>query len=147
MSKRMECFTAYWNEEADKVTIKLTPEFKANPITVHYAFDCIIHELKELHKKNYKKAQKAGLDIHVGCDSWPHCDESPGGCNEYNKWFGEEKTNELKFLSEEELDEVSSEAINLLQEESKHFNEPISLYEYRMVVAIAVQDRIMEKSK
>ena len=147
MSKRMECFTAYWNEEADKVTIKLTPEFKADPITIHYALDYIIGELKEIRKKNFKKAEKAGLDIHLGCASWPECDESPGGCNHYNEQFVEEKTNELEFLSEKELDEVSSEAINLLQEESKHFNETVSLYEYRMVVAIAIQDRIMEKNQ
>jgi len=147
MSKRMECFTAYWNDETDKVTIKLTPEFKSNPITIHYALDYIIDELKEIRKKNFKKAEKAGLDIHLGCDAWPECDESPGGCDHYNELFAEEKINEFKFLSEKELDEVSSEAVNLLQEESKHFEESVSLYEYRMVAVMAVQDELMEINK
>ena len=148
MSKRMECFTAYWNDEADKVTIKMTPEFKADPITIHYALDYIIDELKEIRKKNFKKAEKAGLDIHLGCDSWPECGLSPGGCNHYNTAFKNYKENkEFEFLTESELDEASSEAVNLLREERKHFGEDVSLYEYRMVAVMAVQDKLIEMNK
>jgi len=148
MSKRIECFTVYWNDDADKVTIKTTPEFKADPIMIHYSLDYIISELEEMRKKNFKKAEKAGLDIHVGCDSWPECDESPGGCNHYNEEFEEpRKPKEFKFLLEHDLHDVSAEAVDLLQAEAKHFGETVSLYDYRMVAVIAVQDKLIEMNK
>ena len=149
MSKRIECFTAYWNHEASKVTIKLTPEFKADPITIHYALDHIIGKLEDMRKKNFKKAEKAGLDIHVGCDSWPECDEAPGGCSHYydNKDDQPEKPKVFKFLSEEDLDLVSLEATNLLQEEAKHFGDSVSLYDYRMVAVLNVQEKLIEMNK
>ena len=148
MSKRMECFTAYWNDEADKVTIKLTPELKANPITMHHALDYIIGELQEIKKKNFKKAEKAGLDIHLGCDAWPECDESPGGCDHYNEEFEKDrKPKEFKFLLEHDLHDVSSEAVELLQAEARHFGETVSLHDYRMVAVMAVQDKLIEMNK
>ena len=148
MSKRMECFTAYWNDEAGKVTIKLTPEFKANPITIHHALDYIIDELKEIRKKNFKKAEKAGLDIHLGCDSWPECDESPGGCNHYNNAFKNySETKEFKFLLEHDLHDVSSKAVESLRAEARHFGDTVSLHDYRMVAVMAVQDKLIEMNK
>ena len=144
MSKRMECFTAYWNDEADKVTIKSTTEFKADPITIHYALDYIISELEEMRKKNFKKAEKAGLDIHLGCDAWPECGMSPGGCNHYNALFEEKEPSGFEFLSESDLDKVSVEAVSLLQAKAKNFGESVSLYEYRMVAVTAVQDELIE---
>jgi hypothetical protein len=149
MSKRTECFTAYWNEEASKVTIKLTPEFKADPIMIHYALDHIIGELEDMGKKNFKKAEKAGLDIHLGCDSWPECDEAPGGCSHYydDEDDQPEKPKVFKYLSEEELDLVSLEATNQLQEEAKHFGDSVSLYDYRMVAVLNVQEKLIEMNK
>ncbi len=148
MSKRMECFTAYWNDELDKVTIKLTSEFKADPIKIHYALEYIISDLQAMQKKNFKKAERAGLDIHLGCDSWPECAESPGGCSHYNEAFETpQKPKEFKFLLEEDLDEVSAEATNRLKAEAKHFDDTVSLYEYRMVAVMAVQDKLVEINK
>jgi hypothetical protein len=156
MSKRMECLTAYWNDEADKVTIKLTPELKANPITMHYALDYIIGELKEVKRKNFKKAERAGLDIHLGCPSWPECDEALGGCNHYNeeqtKSFYEDldyenKTKKFKFLRDDELEYVSIEAVHKLQHERKHLDTGVSLLEYRMTAVAAVQNKLIEMNK
>lgn len=148
MSKRIECFTAYWNDEADKVTIKLTPELKADPITMHHALDYIIGELQEIKKKNFKKAEKAGLDIHLGCDAWPECDESPGGCNHYNEGFEKDsKPKEFKFLLEHDLNDVSAEAVHKLQHERKHLDTGVSLLEYRIVAVMAVQNKLIEMNK
>jgi hypothetical protein len=144
MSKRMECFTAYWNDEADKVTIKSTTEFKADPITIHYALDYIIGELEEMRKKNFKKAERAGLDIHLECDAWPECGMSPGGCNHYNALFEKKEPAGFKSLSESDLDKFSVEAVSLLQTEAKHFSKSVSLYEYRMAAVMAVQDKLIE---
>jgi hypothetical protein len=148
MSKRMECFTAYWNDEASKVTIKMTPEFKADPITIHYALEWIIDELKEMRKKNFKKAEKAGLDIHLGCDSWPECGLSPGGCNHNNAAFKNyRETKEFKFLPEHDLHDVSSNAVESLRGEAAYFGKTVSLQEYRMTAVMAVQDRLIEMNK
>ena len=99
MSKRIECFTVYWNEEFDKVTIKITPQFKADPIMMYYGLEQIMSELEKVAKKNFKKAEKAGLDLHLGCDAWPECDESPGGCDHYNASFSDLiQRDKFKFL-------------------------------------------------
>jgi hypothetical protein len=141
MSKRIECFTVYWNDEADKVTIKTTPEFKSDPITIHHSLEWIIDELKEMRKKNFKKAEKAGLDIHLGCDSWPECDESPGGCNLYNDEFENEieEREPFKFLTDHDLFQVSAEATNQLK--ATHEG-AISLELFRMVVAKSIQTKL-----
>ena len=149
-NKRIECFTAYWNEHASKVTLKLTEEFKNDPIMIHYALDYIIGDLEDMRKKNFKKAEKAGLDVHVGCDSWPECDEAPGGCNHYyndDEDDEPEKPKVFKYLSEEDLDQVSLEATNQLQEQAKHFGDSVSLYEYRMVAVMNVQEKLIEINK
>jgi len=148
MSKSMECFTAHWNDQTDKVTIKMTPEFKADPITIHHALDYIIGELKEIRKKNFKKVEKTGLDIHLGCDSWPECGLSPGGCDYYNNAFENYRENkEFKFLPEHDLHNVSSEAVELLRGEAACFGKTVSLQEYRMTAVMAVQDRLIEMNK
>lgn len=152
----MECFTAYWNTETHEVTIKLTPELRADPINMHYALHDIIEDLQQLQKKNLKKAEKAGLDIHLGCDAWPECDESPGGCNHYNEAFedcddafeGCDEPKEFKFLPETDLDKVSVEAVDsLLRAGVKHFGGTVSLYEYRMAAVVAVQDKLISMNK
>lgn len=146
--KRMECFTAYWNDELDKVTIKLTSEFKADPIKIHYALEYIISDLQAMQKKNFKKAERAGLDIHLGCDSWPECDESPGGCDHYNKAFEVRHIpKEFEFLPEHDLHDVSAKAVDLLREKAKQLENTISLHEYRMVAVMAVQDKLIEINK
>ena len=148
MSKRMECFTAYWNDEADKVTIKLTPEFKADPIKMYYALDYIMGELQEIAKKNFKKATKAGLDIHLGCDAWPECDESPGGCEHYNASFSELiQRDKFKFLHEGELAAYSALATNMLRTQAAQEGREISLDEFRVVAVTAIQDRLKELNK
>lgn len=146
--KRMECFTAYWNTETHKVTIKPTPEFRVDPIDMHCALYDIISALRELQKKNFKKAEKAGLDIHLGCDAWPECDESPGGCDYYNEAFEDcDEPKEFKFLPENDLDKVSVEAVDLLRAGAKHFGDTVSLYEYRMAAVKAVQDKLIGINK
>jgi hypothetical protein len=149
-NKRVECFTVYWNEHADKVTFKLTKEFKDDPIMIHYALDYIIGDLQDMRKANFVKAEMAGLDVHVGCDSWPECDEAPGGCLHYDNDDEDdepEKPKVFKYLSEENLDLVSLEATTQLQAEAKHFNDSVSLYDYRMVAVLAVQEKLIEMNK
>jgi hypothetical protein len=148
MSKRIECFTVYWNEEVDKVTIKITPEFKADPIMMYYGLEQIMSELEKIAKKNFKKAEKAGLDLHLGCDAWPECDESPGGCDHYNASFSDLiQRDKFKFLHEGELAAYSALATNMLRSQAHQEGREISLDEFRVVAVTAIQDRLKELNK
>ena len=156
MTQQIECFTAYWNDKTKKSTIKTTPEFKANPIMMYHALSEILEDLNEVGKKNFKKAEKAGLDVHVGCRSWPNCDMYPETCTAFD--FEEERDfyeydeptivhKEFCTLNESDLHTISMQAIWALQAAHKSSETPVTLDIYRFTVAQAIQDALIRRNK